>query len=130
MPLLRAQTPPSNRQTAWACLTANVALPGSGSLAAGRVVGYVQVALSLVALALTMLFGSRLLMWAFQNRMRFWGPQDDPMDNLLQMWLAGRWALASLGFFALVWLWGLATGMSIVHRAGKAQAVNPPPRLN
>jgi hypothetical protein len=130
MSLLRAQTPPSNRKTAWACLTANVALPGSGSLAAGRAVGYVQLALSMVALALSMFFGGRLLVWCVSNRARLWGPEADPLDNLVQMWLAGRWALVSLGLFGLVWLWGLVTGISIVYRAGKTQSVDAPPRIS
>ena len=36
---------PLSRQTAWGCLTTNLALPGAGSLVAGRVSGYPQLAL-------------------------------------------------------------------------------------
>ena len=40
-----------SRQTAWGCFTTNLALPGFGSLVAGRISGYFQVALAMVGLA-------------------------------------------------------------------------------
>ena len=55
---------PLDRQTAWGCFTANqFALPGLGSLAAGRRTGYTQMALALAGLALTGTFGIAFFVW-------------------------------------------------------------------
>jgi hypothetical protein len=115
-----------SRQTAWGCLTSNLALPGSGSLLAGRVSGYAQLALSLIGLLMTLIFGVRFAVWYFANQQRL---SDDPTAMLLEMWLAMRWALLSIGVFGFAWFWGLITGWQIVQGAKAAERANVPPRL-
>ena len=44
--LALGQRKPLDRTTAWGCLTANLAVPGCGSLVAGRVSGYFQLLLA------------------------------------------------------------------------------------
>ena len=56
---------PLSRQTAWGYLTSNLALPGSGSLLAGRISGYAQLALGLGGLLMTVVFGLRFMLWYF-----------------------------------------------------------------
>ena len=120
---------PLSRQTAWGCLTANLALPGAGSLAAGRASGYAQVALALGGLLLTTVFGLRFIVWYVAHWSQFYGPHADPTAALGEMWFRVRWALAGLGVFALGWIWGLGTGLQLVERAKRAPDTNAPPRL-
>src|SRR6266567_2286781 len=121
---------PLSRQTAWGCLTANIAMPGSGSLAAGRISGYGQLALTLVGMILTTSFGVRFIVWALANWSRLYGPQADPLAGLNEMWMVVRWALAGIGIFGLGWLWALATGFQILRAAKHTEQSNIPPRLS
>src|SRR6266404_2112713 len=88
-----------SRQTAWGCLTSNLAVPGFGSLAAGHSSGYFQVALTVIGMALTMIFGARFVLWMLANWTRLHDPMADQFDALRQMWLAVRWALLGIGIF-------------------------------
>ena len=121
---------PLSRQTAWGCLTTNVAMPGAGSLAAGRVSGYAQLALAVGGLGLTLLFGTRFILWYLANWDRFHGTEADPMDALREMWLVLRWAALGFGLFLIGWLWALATSFQIVHSARTAESAAVPPRLS
>lgn len=118
-----------SRQTAWGCLTTNLAAPGFGSLMAGRISGYFQVALALGGLALTVIFGIRFLTWYLANGARLRAPQADPVAALLEIWDAAKWPLLGIALFALGWLWGLATGWWLVQSAKQAEARKLPPRL-
>jgi hypothetical protein len=118
-----------SRQTAWGCLTANVALPGSGSLLAGRATGYPQLGLALGGLALSLLFGLRFIVWYIANWSHFYGPQADPFSAMGDIWFKMRWALLGIGVFALGWLWALATSLAIVQSAKNAEKAAVPPRL-
>ena len=120
---------PLSPQTAWGCLTSNVAVPGLGSLVAGRISGYPQVALGLGGMALTLAFGLRFFVWFAANRSRLLDPGADPAA-LLEMWLAVRWALLGIALFALGWLWALATSLALLAAAKRDQPPNVPPRLN
>jgi hypothetical protein len=120
---------PLSRQTAWGCLTTNLAIPGAGSLVAGRISGYAQLALAVGGMALTLVFGVRFIVWYVANWDRFHNPETDPMDALGQIWLVVRWAVVGFGLFGVAWLWGLATGLQIVHSARKAESAAIPPRL-
>lgn len=120
---------PLSRQTAWGCLTTNVAMPGAGSLAAGRVCGYAQLALAVGGTVLTLLFGTRFILWYLANWDRFHGTAGDPMEALGEMLLRLRWAAAGIGLFVLGWLWALASSFQIVHSARKAESAATPPRL-
>jgi hypothetical protein len=116
-------------QTAWGCLTTNLAVPGFGSLLAGRAIGYLQAVLGLIGLALTLGFGIRFFWWFFRNWSRMQDPAADPMAVLGELWQAVRWPLLGIGLFAVSWLWALGTSWTIVREARRAQAESRPPVL-
>lgn len=120
---------PLSRQTAWGCLTTNLALPGFGSLVAGHRGGYAQAALALGGMALTLVLGARFVLWYAANLARLREPQADPAAALVEVCLAVRWPLFGFVLFAIGWLWALATSLSIVRAAKKAGPSNVPPRL-
>src|SRR5262249_27900592 len=99
--LARGPRQPLSRQTAWGCLTTNLALPGFGSLVAGRISGYAQAALGLAGLALSVIFGVRFIAWYIANWPRLSGDQADPFAALHELWLAVRWPLLGIGIFLL-----------------------------
>src|SRR5437870_4113300 len=115
-----------SRQTAWGCLTSNLALPGCGSLLAGRISGYAQLALATAGLLVTTIFGLRFIFWQLANWPRFHGPEADPFAELGEMWLHLRWALVGLGLFFMAWLWALVTSLRILDSARKAERSNGP----
>lgn len=119
-----------SRQTAWGCLTSNLALPGSGSLVAGRPVGYLQLVVALGGFAVSAVFGVRFIVWQLANWTRFHGPQADPAADLAEIWLHLRWALLGMAtvFFAV--FWALITSLAILRSASNQDTANePPPRL-
>ncbi len=120
---------PLSRQTAWGCLTTNVAMPGFGSLVAGRVSGYAQVALALGGMILTVVFGARFIYWYVANWSRFHAPDADPAAALGEMWQFLKWPFLGFGLFFVGWLWALATSVQIVSSARKAELATVPPRL-
>jgi hypothetical protein len=119
-----------SRQTAWGCLSTNLALPGFGSLMAGRASGYPQVALGLGGLVLTLLFTLRFAYWYFTSGSRLQGVETDPVEALIELWRAARWPLLGIGVFAAGWLWALATSCQILHAAKDAEPKNVPPLLS
>ena len=121
---------PLSRQTAWGCLTANVALPGSGSLVAGRVSGYAQLFLGLGGTVMSALFGLPFIVWAATNWARFYGAEADPLNAFKEKWGLLRWALLGLGVFGFSWLWGVGTGLQILHSAKDIEPAKTPPRLD
>jgi hypothetical protein len=116
---------PLSRQTAWGCLTSNIALPGSGSLMAGRKSGYPQVLLGIGGMILTVIFGLRGLLWMLANWSRMRDPATDQIAVMSDMWSVLRWAFLGMAIFGLGWLWALATGYSIV-RSAKNDSPAPP----
>jgi hypothetical protein len=117
---------PANRAEAWACVTSNLALPGSGSLAAGKPVGYYQLALAAVGFILSVATGIHLLEWMLENWTRINQATGDPMDNLSTIWHEIRWPMAGLGIFAASLLWAVITSLQILS----AHPKNPvPPRI-
>src|SRR5277367_5817006 len=90
---------PLSRQTAWGCLTSNLAVPGCGSLFAGRVVGYGQFALTAVGFGLTCIFGVQTIYWFLSNPNRNQQADDDPGLYLMTMWTHTRWALLGVALF-------------------------------
>jgi hypothetical protein len=115
---------PLSRQTAWGCLTANLALPGSGSLVGGYVSGYPQLALCVIGLGLTTVFGLRFIYWYFANWSRVMAP--DPVSALGQMWVEVKWPLLGMLIFLVALLWSLVTSLAILR---SAQKIEPPPRI-
>ena len=113
-----------SRETARGCLAANLGVPGAGTLAAGRRSGYVQLALALAGIVLTLTCGARFIGWYIQDYSRLLDPQlEDPVQVLLEVWLAVRWALLGMALFAFAWLWALFSSFSILRRAKSS----PPP---
>jgi hypothetical protein len=118
-----------SRQTAWGCLTTNLALPGFGSLVAGRISGYPQAVLALGGMGLTLVFGVPFILWFAANSARLHNPEADPLAAMLEMWLAVRWAVLGIALFVLGWLWALATSLSLLAAAKKEELPKAPPRL-
>ncbi len=120
---------PLSRQTAWGCFTTNVALPGFGSLVAGRVTGYPQALLSVGGVALTLIFGAQFIAWYLSNWSRFQAPEADPVATMGEVLMQVRWPFLGIGVFALGWLWALFTSWQILRAAKQAESENAPPRL-
>ena len=120
---------PLSRQTAWGCFTSNLALPGVGSLVAGRRVGYAQFVLAIVGMFMTTGFGLRFGVWYLHNWDRVNSSQTDPMAALAEMWQVLRWAVLGMALFGVAWLWGVTTGLNIVRSASQAEESKTPPRI-
>lgn len=116
-------------QTARGCVGMNLALPGFGSLMAGRAVGYAQAALTLVAFALTLVAGTNFVIWGLKNWSNLQNPQGDPLETLVGIWLHGRWALLSIALFCVSLLWALATNTAILRDVRKNEGRAKPPKL-
>jgi hypothetical protein len=117
---------PANRMEAWACVTANLALPGSGSLAAGKPIGYYQLALAVVGFILSMATGVHLMEWMMGNWASINQSTGDPFDTLATIWHEIRWPLAGLVVFTASLLWSGITSLQILS----AHPKNPvPPRI-
>src|SRR5215467_4211107 len=98
---------PLSRQTAWGCFTTNLALPGIGSLMAGRRSGYGQALLAFGGMGLTILFGIPFIYWCLANWPHLYGEQADPVASMAELWGHVHWALLGFGLFAAAWLWAL-----------------------
>jgi hypothetical protein len=121
---------PLSRQTAWGCLTTNIAMPGFGSLMAGRVSGYAQAVLAVGGMGLTLVFGVRFIYWFITNWGRVHQPDADPFTAMSEMWQFLKWPAIGFGLFGLGWLWALATSCLIVRSAQKPESPALPPRLS
>jgi hypothetical protein len=121
---------PLDRQTAWGCLTANLfGLPGLGSLAAGRRIGYGQMILSLSGVALTSAFGIRFIIWFASHSTELSQLDDEGMSHFGELWDHLRWALLGIGVFLTGWLWALASSLSILAQAKSAGPKPAPPLI-
>lgn len=123
--LVLGERRPLSKQTAWGCLTANIAVPGSGSLMAGRISGYPQLLLAIGGMAVTIIFGLRALLWMLPNWSRLHDPAADPFEAFGEMWAVVRWALLGIAIFLLGLLWALVSSWGIV-RSAKNDAPAPP----
>jgi len=98
---------------AWACLMTNLlVLPGLGSLLVGRRSGWAQAALALLGFALT-------LVWLVWFAVTWSGTGEFPLDG-------GPYLGEGVGgvlLFAVSWVWGLVTGLSVVRKSGPPRAV-------
>ena len=121
---------PLSRQTAWGCLTTNIAMPGFGSLVAGRASGYAQAALAIGGMIVSLVLARASSCWYFANWSRLHEPDADPAAALSEMWQFLKWPLLGFGIFAVGWLWALATSFLIVSSARKAESATMPPRLS
>src|SRR6266496_2809066 len=100
---------PLSRQTAWGCLTTNLAMPGFGSLVAGRISGYPQAILGICGMIVTTIFGVRSLLWMLANWSRMHDPATDQLAFFAELWTVLRWAFLGMGLFGVGWLWALGS---------------------
>jgi hypothetical protein len=103
--------PPDSPAAARSCLTINLlGLPGLGSWIAGRRVGLVQAALALAGLAMTVASGILIVVtWSQTGQM----PEDPTFDLLL--------GTGGIFLFLLGWVWGFATGLSLMRAARRGK---------
>ena len=118
--------PETSRSRAWGWLTANVALPGLGSIMARRPSGYVQAALSLVGMVLTLYFGTHFIVWYLRNWDRLQSPDADPISTLAEVWGAVKWALLGMALFLFSWLWALGTSVRTLSSSRRTTAPGAP----
>ena len=118
---------PVSRQTAWGCFTANLTVPGIGSLMAGRKIGYLQAVLAFGGMALTIFLGVPFIYWYLANWSRLYGDRADPVDSMAELWMHLRWALLGFAVFAVGWLWALGTSRRILNESPRESPA--PPRL-
>lgn len=116
-------------QTAWIFLTANLLMPGVGSITAGRRIGYAQLALTLLAFALTLVFGLRFVSWSIANWAEIHDPEADPLTVLAAMWHRLRWPLLAIALFVISELWALGTSLSLRRDARRHEFASAPPKL-
>ena len=128
--LALGQQSPPDRATAWACLTANVVLPGSGSLVAAKKIGYAQLALAFCGLGVTTLFGVRFLLWYARNWTRLRQTVDDPFAVLSEVFHQLRWPGVGIGIFVLAIGWAFITSVQILAATRSNSTRDTPPRLN
>jgi hypothetical protein len=103
--LARIPTRPLDRPTAWACVAANLlVLPGLGSWILGRVVGLVQMALSVVGFGLTLIWA----FWLAQAWLALKHLPADPGPHLVK-------AVAGVLLFAAAWFWALFNSITILR---------------
>ena len=119
---------PLSRQMAWGCCTTNLAIPGCGSLFAGRRVGYAQFALTAIGFGLTCIFGVQTIFWFLTNPNRSQQADDDPTQNLVMMWEHTRWPLLGVALFFTALFWAALTSASIVAESRAFEAMNKVPR--
>ncbi|MCZ7636453.1 MAG: hypothetical protein M5U12_10770 [Verrucomicrobia bacterium] len=98
---------PVDRATAWACLWTNVlTLPGLGSVAAGRAIGYAQAGTALAGFGLTLHGLFRIV--------RAWLDVGElPVGFTTSFWVS----LVGVAMFAAAWLWALITSLGILRDA-------------
>jgi len=118
--------PPPDRPTAWACTLANLlALPGLGSLAAGRKVGWAQAALAMAGFALVLYGLVRTLLDLLAS-----AEPVPAFTPAVALGLAGL--VLSLGS----WCWALVTSIQVhrqvreqEHKTSSSPDPAEPPRL-
>lgn len=115
------------RSEAWGCFTANLALPGSGSLVAGRAIGYTQMVFALVGVGVTMVCGVQFLLWFLHNWDKMTAQTEDPVAQLENLWTMIKWPLLGIVIFLVALCWALLTSLAILGAAPKERRL--PPRL-
>ena len=114
-----------SRQTAWGCFTANMAVPGFGSLAGGRWSGYPQAAICFLGMGLTFVFGAKFIVWFLNNWTHLHDPMADASSTMGEIWHEVKWALLGFALFGFSWLWALVTSLMILASAKTI----PPPKI-
>ena len=103
------------RQTARSWLLTNLlVLPGMGSVMGGRRIGYLQAALAISGMILSLMFAVSMLRewWVLREL-----PELDQRGLVM--------GLGGITLFGLGWLWGLATGLNLLREAEKPRSDLP-----
>ncbi len=100
-----------DKSTAWSCTITNLAaLPGLGSLAAGRRIGYAQAAVALAGFGLSLLWMGLFI--------RDWRAQGElPIGWRPTLWVG----ITGIGLFGAGWLWALVTSRSLLREARRTE---------
>ena len=114
------------RDNAWACCSANLVLPGFGSLMGGRKIGYLQAVLGVAGFVLTTVFGIKFVIWGVQHWSELRNPEGDPIETLTALWRACRWALLGIALFGFTWIWALFTSWGIMRTARRTVEAEKP----
>jgi hypothetical protein len=109
---------PLSRSEAWACFSANIALPGSGSLLAGRAVGYFQILLALIGLGVSLFTTLQAIVWYYHNYHRL-SDAADPLAGFVESIRHLALPAAGMGIFVLAILWAAITSWSIIRGTPK-----------
>jgi hypothetical protein len=115
-----------SRSEAWACFSANLALAGSGSLAAGYAIGYWQMAAVFLAMILSLLTAIPMLQWGIPMVHQVLSGAADAQPSLGEVWRYLHWPLASIALYVVSMLWAMATSLTILARTPKSGV---PPRI-
>lgn len=110
---------PLSRSEAWGCFTANLVLPGAGSLIAGRAVGYFQMLLAFVGLGVSLVRMIQVVIWYITNYQRL-NNSTDPFASLFE--LGHELLKPALGFaiFGIAILWAIVTSWRIIRGTVKS----------
>lgn len=114
-------------EAAIGCLTTNLAMPGFGSMIAGkRIEGAIQAGLSITGFILTLFLGGRFIVWYFTNYSRLYGdPYADPVTVFQEVWSQVRAPLLGIGLFVFTWLWALWTSWRVMRASRKPPVLRP-----
>jgi hypothetical protein len=108
---------PATREWALASLAANAALPGSGTLLAGRWIGYLQLGLALVGVLLSLVYGIRFIHWYVEHRLVLENPDQDPWMSLWWVWREVRMAWFGIALFMGAWLWAMGGSLVLLWKS-------------
>ena len=110
---------PLSRAEAWGCFTANLALPGSGSLIAGRWIGYFQILLALIGLGVSLVAVVQVFIWYIHNHARL-NDSSDPFAGLAELFHQLLKPVGGIAIFAVAILWAVVTSWSILRGTPKS----------
>jgi hypothetical protein len=107
-------------------LTTNLAIPGCGTLVAGRVSGYWQFLIVIIGEVMSVYFGVKLFTWYQSNWAQLQQMEPDSAANFYELWLRIRWFLLGMGVFGAGWLWALGSSLGILREAKVPPPAAPP----
>jgi hypothetical protein len=97
-------------------------MPGAGSLAAGRCIGYLQMALALAGLGISSVTTVRFVSWYLDHLPEVREPDMETVFAILQEL---RGPALGLAIFTAGWLWALVTSWQIL-RSARRETRRPP----